>query len=95
MDFNAAAEALVKEAGLGRDMLAWVKKRYRKAAQVGRKLDSAQRTAGLHVYSRLPSVAQKALVDPKIMDPSDQTAGLAISAAKNMLKLGSVKKRKK
>jgi len=58
-------------------------------------LDDAQRVAGLHVYSKLPSVAQRALTDPKIMDPSDQTAGLAISAAKNMLKLGSVKKKKK
>jgi hypothetical protein len=85
---------VVKEAGWGRDFLAWTKKRHRKAKQMAGKANDAVLTGSIKAYQAMPAPVQKAVNDPKIMDPSDQTGGIALGAAKRMLKFGAARRQK-
>ncbi len=83
---------LSKEAGLGRDFLAWAHRARRKTGKTVAKIDEAQRNLGIKAYMKMPEPVQKAVTNPMVMDPSDQRTNPAFSAAARMLKVGSAQK---
>lgn len=92
--YKKLEQTFPKEAGLGRDMLAWMKWKQRKAQRVAGKMNNAALTASIKVHQKLPAPVQKALTNPTMMDPSDPSAGAAIGAAKQLLKVGSARKKR-
>lgn len=87
--FFSELKYIEKEAGLGRDLLAWAKKRHRAARQLVSKADTLHRETGIKLYTKLPEQVQKAVTNPQLMDPSDPSGGIALRAAKSLVKMGS------